>query len=227
MPRLVVLQHVPFEGPGRIGEYAAAHGWSVEPHLVPRDGLPADAGDALLVMGGPMSVNDADPWIAAERAFIARHVRAGTPYLGICLGSQFLAAALGGRIAPGPGPEIGLHGLALTPEGRHDPLLAHVPDHFGAFEWHGEAIAEVPPGALVLASSAKFPTQLIRWGDRAYGFLFHWELSPEGVAALCEHCAADVARAGRTIADLTAEAAHLASGHALLDRFLAGWLRTG
>lgn len=224
MPRLVCLQHVPFEGPGRIGAFALTQGWTLETRLVPRDGLPSDAGDALLVMGGPMSVNDADAWISAERDFIARHVRNGTPYLGICLGSQFLAVALGGRVAPGPAPEIGLHELALTTGGRHDPGLAHVPDRFDAFEWHGEAIAEPPPGAVTLAASALFPVQAFRWGARAYGFLFHWELEARGVDALCEHCADDATRAGRALADVRAEAARLPAGHALLDGFLRNWM---
>lgn len=227
MPRLVCLQHVPFEGPGRIGSFAEAQGWRLEKHLVPSDGLPGDAGDALLVMGGPMSVNDSNAWISAERLFIAQHVRAGTPYLGICLGSQFLASALGGRVAPGPAPEIGLHALALTNEGRRDPNFAHVPDRFGAFEWHGEAIAEPPPDAVVLAASDLFPVQAFRWGARAYGFLFHWELEARGVEALCEHCADDVARAGRAPADVRAEIARLPAGHALLDEFLRNWLARG
>jgi GMP synthase-like glutamine amidotransferase len=227
VPRLVCLQHVPFEGPGRLGAFAVVHGWTLETHLVPCDGLPGDAGDALLVMGGPMSVNDADAWISAERHFIARHVRAGTPYLGICLGSQFLASALGGRVAPGPAPEIGLHELAMTADGRRDPNLSHVPDRFGAFEWHGEAIAETPPGAVVLASSDLFPVQAFRWGARAYGFLFHWELDAGGVEALCGHCAEDVVRAGRSVADVRAETAQLPAGHALLDGFLRNWLGRG
>src|SRR3990167_8989867 len=93
--RAVCLKHVPFEGPGAFAISLANHGYSLDYCLVPNDGLPPDPGDLLIIMGGPMSVNDPDPWIAEETAFIRSALLAGTPVIGVCLGSQFMAKALG------------------------------------------------------------------------------------------------------------------------------------
>jgi GMP synthase (glutamine-hydrolysing) len=205
MKRAVCLQHVPFEGPGCLEPALGEAGFSVERRLVPAEGLPADAGDALLVMGGPMSVNDPDPWIRAELEFIRRAVAAGTPYLGICLGAQFLARALGGRVGAGAEPEIGMTPIRLTPAAADDPLFRDLPLLAEVFEWHGEGI-EPPTGAVVLASSSLFPVQAFRIGRAAYGLLFHLELDSAGVSALCAHGRGDLARAGRTAAAVSEQA---------------------
>jgi GMP synthase (glutamine-hydrolysing) len=97
----VCLEHVPFEGPGAFAASLTKQGVSLERYLVPRDGLPNEAGDLLLVMGGPMSVNDPDPWLAEETDIIRSTMLAGTPVLGVCLGSQFMAKALGAAIRQG------------------------------------------------------------------------------------------------------------------------------
>ena len=96
--RAVCLKHVPFEGPGALATALTARGVSLDPYLVPKDGLPKDAGELLIVMGGPMSVNDLDPWIAEETAFIRSALLAGKPVIGVCLGSQFMAKALGATV---------------------------------------------------------------------------------------------------------------------------------
>ena len=148
-----------------------------------------------------MSVNDPDPWIADELRFIRRSVEAGVPFLGICLGSQLLAKAMGGRVYKGPGTEIGLTRIGLTDAGRADPLFANAPAPLDVFEWHGEGI-EAPPGATVLASSKLFPVQAFRCGPRALGLLFHAELEASGIRALCEKCPEDAAKAGLTPAGI-------------------------
>ena len=112
--RAICLQHVSFEGPGAFASALMKHGISIECHLVPKNGLPQDDGDLLIVMGGPMSVNDPDPWIAEETAFIRSALLAGKPVLGICLGSQFMAKALGATIRPGQALEIGMTPIYLT-----------------------------------------------------------------------------------------------------------------
>ena len=204
MRHILCLQHVPFEGPGYFEKAYEEYGCTVERRLVPAEGLPASAPDVLLVMGGPMSVNDADPWIEQETAFIREQVARGVPYLGICLGSQFLAKAIGGAVRPGPAPELGMTPIRTTEAARHDPLFAHLPGTFPVFEWHGEGI-QLPDGAITLAQSPLYPVQAFRYGRTAYGLLFHLEVEAAGVDALCRHAPEDLERAGRTRAEVEAE----------------------
>ncbi len=210
MRRVTCLQHVPFEGPGCLASAFTAGGWAVDPVLVPRDGVPEQEADILLVMGGPMSVNDSDPWIAAETAFIRHHLASGRPYLGICLGSQFLAKAAGGRVAPGPCVEIGPTPIHTLPGAAQDPLFRAFPDRLDVIEWHDEGI-HLADDAIPLAASAAFPVQAFRAGRAAYGLLFHLELEEAGLQALCRECPSDLRRAG-TSADSLLRAArpHLA-----------------
>jgi len=197
MKQIVCLQHVPFEGPGYFAKAFAECGCRLETRLVPRDGLPPHPPDALLVMGGPISVNDNERWITEETDYIREHVARGLPYLGICLGSQFLARAVEGTVRPGPAPEIGMAPIHLTEAARHDPLFAHFPERFPAFAWHGEGI-ELPDGAISLAASPLYPVQAFRHGRAAYGLLFHLEIEAAGVDALCRHAVSDLERADRT-----------------------------
>ena len=134
--RAVCLQHVPFEGPGAFATALAARRVSLDRYLVPRDGLPTDAGDLLIVMGGPMSVNDSDSWIAEETAFIRAALRSGQPVLGVCLGSQFMAKALGATVKPGTALEIGKTHIQLTEEGKHDPVFGSFPEALSRSEEH-------------------------------------------------------------------------------------------
>ncbi len=223
--RAVCLQHVPFEGPGVFARHLNARDVTVEEFLVPRDGVPQDPGDLLIVMGGPMSVNDPDPWIAEETAFIRAAMQAEKPVLGICLGSQFMAKALGAPVRPGRAVEIGMTPIRLTENGKKDPVFGRFPDTFDVFEWHGE-VFDLPAGCVALAGSAASPVQAFRYGDRAYGLLFHLEMERNGIDALCRECPQDVARAGLQPAALLAQALpHLPRLHAragsLLDHLLA------
>lgn len=220
MKRVLCLQHVPFEGPGYFQKAFEEFGCTVETRLVPRDGLPTSALDALLVMGGPMSVNDADPWLAAELEFIREQVARGVPFLGVCLGSQLLAKATGGTVQPGPAPELGMISVRLTPEAAHDPLFSHFPPQTEVFAWHGEGM-DLPDGAIPLAGSALYPVQAFRYGRAAYGLLFHLEIEAAGVDALCRHCTGDLERAGRTRADIERDVyPHLSRLNELAQRLI-------
>src|SRR5574341_195735 len=128
--RAVCLKHIPFEGPGAFATALTNRGVSLERYQVPKDGLPTDAGDLLLVMGGPMSVNDPDLWIAEETDFIRCAMLAGTPVLGICLGSQFMAKALGAVVRPGKAVEIGMTPIRLTADAQCDPVFSKMPESF-------------------------------------------------------------------------------------------------
>src|SRR5574337_906318 len=133
MPKAVCLQHVPFEGPGNFAKALARQGVGLQYSLVPKDGLPYDAGELLIVMGGPMSVNDTDKWIAEETAFIRSALLAGTPMIGVCLGSQFMAKALGATVRSGKALEIGMTPVRLTDAGKQDPVFRSCPETFDVF----------------------------------------------------------------------------------------------
>jgi len=219
--RAICLQHVPFEGPGAFASALMKHSISIECHLVPKNGLPQDAGDLLIVMGGPMSVNDPDPWIAEETAFIRSALLAGKPVLGICLGSQFMAKALGATIGPGQALEIGMTPIYLTHEGKQDPFFATCPKTFDVFEWHGE-IFDPPKDCVPLAGSDVAPLQAFRYGSRAYGLLFHLEMEESGVESLCRECAQDLTKARLTAQQVRADAfPHLQQLHQVADRLVA------
>ena len=215
MKQALCLQHVPFEGPGVFERALEHHGYSLARRLVPREGLPENPGDFLLVMGGPMSANDPDGWIRDEIRFIRRAVDEGVPCLGICLGSQLIARALGGCVYKGPGPEIGMTRIELTDGGRKDPAFLEAELPLTVFEWHGEGV-RLPPDARVLASSALFPVQAFRVGARAMGLLFHLEITEDGIRALCGKCPEDVGRSGHEAdAILRGARPHLSALHAL------------
>jgi GMP synthase (glutamine-hydrolysing) len=219
--RAVCLQHVPFEGPGAFATALTIRGVSLKCHLVPKDGLPKHPGDLLIVMGGPMSVNDPDGWIAEETTFIRSALHAGKPVIGVCLGSQFMAKALGATVRPGKALEIGMTSIQLTPEAKQDPVFKTLPESFDVFEWHGE-VFDLPKGCIALAGSDVAPLQAFRYGTKAYGLMFHLEMEHDGIDSLCRECAPDLIRARLTALDVKAASAfHLPQLHQIADRLIA------
>ena len=187
--RVHVLQHVPFEGPGRIAAWLAARSAEVTTtRLFEADAAlpPAGAFDVLIVLGGPMSANDeaALPWLRQEKRLVAAAILSGKAVLGICLGAQLMAAALGARVYPAQHNEIGwfpVQGCAPQDGSFAFPAAAEV------FHWHGETF-DLPDGAVHLARSAACLHQAFQIGQRAIGLQFHLETTPESVAALLTHC---------------------------------------
>ena len=184
---ILVFQHLAIEHPGSFRDLWADRGASL--HTVELDEgqaiPPLDGFDLMAVMGGPMDVweEDLHPWLAAEKAAIRRWVRElDKPYLGICLGHQLLAAALGGTVAPMGKPEVGLANVSLTGAGREDALLVGLDPTLEAFHWHGAEVARPPDGATVLAGNAACPVQAMRIGRHAYGIQFHVEIIATTVA---------------------------------------------
>jgi GMP synthase-like glutamine amidotransferase len=172
--RLIVLQH---EQETRLGAFRhlldAAHA-DYEVVTTASAPLPsADRFDGALVLGG--SLNAYDPRLLETRRWIRNNVLRGLPFLGVCLGSQLLASALGGVVAPLPAPEVGLHDVILTEDARRDQLFADLPDRFPVFGWHEDSFS-LPPGAIPLAGSPACTHQAFRFGDAAYGLQFHPEL---------------------------------------------------
>lgn len=222
----VCLQHVPFEGLGAFATALTKRGVSVEHILVPTDGLPKDAGDLLIIMGGPMSVNDPDPWIAEETTFIRSALLANKPVIGVCLGSQFMAKALGAPIQSGKALEIGMTSVRLTEEGRKDPVFAGCHEAFDVFEWHGE-VFDLPNGCVPLVGSDIAPLQAFRYGNRAYGLLFHLEMEEAGIDSLCRECAVDLTKVQLTAQQVKRVALpHLPQGHQTADRLIGHLLQS-
>ena len=218
--RAVCLKHVPFEGPGAFATALTARGVSLERYLVPQDGLPKDAGDLLIVMGGPMSVNDSDQWIAEETSFIRSALHAGTPVIGVCLGSQFMAKSLGATIHHGKALEIGITPIRLTPEAKQDPVFDILPETFDVFEWHGE-VFDLPKDCVSLAGSDIAPLQAFRYGTRAYGLLFHLEMEESGIDSLSRECTPDLTKVRLTAQQVKASALpHLPQLHRIADRLI-------
>lgn len=225
MPHAICLQHVSFEGPGAFATALRSRGVHLDSYLVPQAGLPQDAGDLLIVMGGPMSVNDSDRWIAEETTFIRSALLAGKPVVGVCLGSQFMAKALGATVRAGKALEIGMTPINLTPEAKQDPVFSTLPDSFDVFEWHGE-IFDLPQNCIPLAASAIAPYQAFRFGALAYGLLFHLEMEEQGLDALCRDCAPDLTSARLTAsAVISAALPKLPHLHRIADRLIGHLLQ--
>ena len=179
-PDVLVLQHIACEPPGVYEDVLLERGATIERvELDEGERLPERRDfDAVIAMGGPMSVNDeADhPWLADEKRFIAESVGSGTPFWGVCLGVQLLAASLGARVYAGPEPEVGLLPVEITAAGRDDPVFADAPDGLVTLQWHGDTF-ELPDGAVRLASSPAYENQAFRVRN-AYGVQFHLEVTP-------------------------------------------------
>jgi len=179
---VLVLQHIACEPPGEYEDVLRERGATL--HRVELDeGEPLPDWrefDAIVAMGGPMSVGDEDdhPWLVDEKRAIGEAVRAGVPYWGVCLGVQLLAASLGARVFAGPQPEVGVLPVTLTDAALADPVFASLPPELVTFQWHGDTF-ELPDGAVLLASSPAYLAQAFRFGKRAYGVQFHLELTSD------------------------------------------------
>lgn len=174
-----MAQHAPHEGPGLLADVLDAAG--VDSRVVRLDRgdplpPPAELG-GVVVMGGAMGVHDTDefPWLDTERRWIAETVTSGVPVLGVCLGAQLLAAALGASVTTGPTPEIGVGEVELTAEGRADPVLGPEGHRVPVIHWHGDTF-EIPDGAVHLATGDHYVNQAFRIGRLVYGLQFHIEV---------------------------------------------------
>lgn len=185
MKTIHILQHVDYEGPGRITAWAESREVSLISHLVP-NGI-ADSvfdGDALMVMGGPMGVNDTTeyPWLKPELEFIRNFMATGKPVLGICLGAQLIAAACGARVYPNSEKELGWGPVTRAPKATSHPLLSHWPETIQVFHWHGDTF-DLPADATLLGHSVACPHQGFALG-RCLALQFHIELGVEEIRTL-------------------------------------------
>jgi GMP synthase-like glutamine amidotransferase len=217
----VVLQHVAHEEAGAIGEVLIAAGQVVSVVRVDRgDPVPGPAEVAdmagLVVMGGPMGVHDdeAHPWLAHERDLIAAAVAAARPVLGVCLGAQQLAVALGGEVTTGPEPEVGIGEVRLTRQAEDDAVFGPVGFTLPCMHWHGDTFS-LPAGSVLLARSELYPHQAFRHGERAYGLQFHVEITPAVAARWRPHLPPGVSMPAVDVAHINAV------GRGLIERFVA------
>jgi len=184
-PRLLVFQHLDVEHPGIFREFLAADGipWDVV-ELDRGDSIPdLGAYDGLWVMGGPMDVWEevAFPWLVAEKSAIRNAVLdLELPFLGICLGHQLLAAAIGGEVHKGVS-EVGVMPVALTSAGQRSPYLRGMPAELECLQWHGAEVTVPPSGALVLARSLACAVQAMSVGGKAFSAQFHVEVTASTV----------------------------------------------
>ncbi|MCM8812121.1 MAG: gamma-glutamyl-gamma-aminobutyrate hydrolase family protein [Candidatus Omnitrophica bacterium] len=188
--KMWVLQHAAPETLGTIASALRAAGHSYE-YVRTFEGAPVpknmEGADGLIVMGGPMGVYDHSryPYLKDEMRLIETALKEKKPVLGTCLGSQLLAAVLGAPVTKGKKKEIGWHPVTLRKAAASDPLWKGVPPSFMGFHWHGD-IFELPKGAVSLASSLTTEHQAFRWGENAYGLLFHMEVTEPMIRQMTE-----------------------------------------
>lgn len=194
-----ILEHAPFENPGNIIDWANQHHATVSYTRLynsePFAEIPPF--DLLIIMGGPMQISDENlyPWIKNEKKFIRKTIASGKKVLGICLGAQFLAHALGGRVFRNNVKEIGWFPLKKITQSQHPLLEKFPPSPLPAFHWHSDTF-DLPRGAIRLFESEATVNQGFIFNDRIIALQFHWEVKPDNIRLLLKHNADDLGPGG-------------------------------
>jgi GMP synthase (glutamine-hydrolysing) len=181
MEEVLVFQHDPFEDLGFFAQVLEKERASYRTLRLFHGEMPgADLQHiaALIILGGPMGIDDEEkfPFLRWEKKIIRAALDESVPILGVCLGAQLIAGALGSRVYPGPVSEIGWSPISITPHGQVDSLLGYLPENATVFQWHSDGF-DLPPGAVCLASSRHYGTQAFRLGKSIYGLQFHLEVT--------------------------------------------------
>lgn len=180
MPKILVCQHVPYELLGTLDPLFRNSRFRIKYNNFSRhpDSIPKiDTYDGLVVLGGPMNVDETDkyPHLAYEVDLIRETIHQKKPVLGICLGAQLTAKALGAKVKKNKVKEIGWYKINLTNDGKNDAVIAPVKKLSKIFQWHGDTF-DIPDGATHLASSPDCANQAFKYKDFVYGFQFHLEV---------------------------------------------------
>ncbi|MEM7601301.1 MAG: type 1 glutamine amidotransferase [Verrucomicrobiota bacterium] len=228
--KIACLQNFAPEGPARIADWAVESGHELHLFLAPEGPvIPSDSYDAFVIMGGPMSANDAldNPDVAFALDQVREFIDSGKPVLGICLGAQMIALAIGGEVAPGPQSEIGWFPVFRTEETDH--FLDELPEETTIFHWHGEQIL-LPPGARLLASSRICPVQAFQYGDKCLGLQCHLEVNELSLTDFLRVFADEVEEGGPTVQTsmemIEGFATHGDKCEGLLFRMLDRWIES-
>lgn len=229
MPTAIAIRHVAFEDLGTLAAPLARRGYAVSYRDAAIDDLAAPdlaAADLVVVLGGPIGAYDGElyPFLNDELRLIERRLGAHRPVLGLCLGSQLMASALGARVYPGTGKEIGWAPIALTEAGRASPL-APLGKGAPVLHWHGDTF-DLPRGAVHLASTERYRHQAFAWARHGLALQFHIEAAAAGLERWYIGHACEIAGTpGLSLPVLRGESEHWAPPLApLAQRCLEGWL---
>lgn len=196
---ILCLKQVPFEGPASIAKWASGHGHSLTECEVFRGGpLPAPGSfDCLLIMGGPMNIHEeaTHPWLAAEKRLIHAAIADGKIVVGICLGAQLIADALGAPVTRAAHPEIGWFPIRRA---RNAPEWLDLPDELRVFHWHGDTFA-LPDGAAPLAESDGCAQQGFLYDDRVLAWQCHLETTADSLGSLASACGDEIGKGPYTL----------------------------
>jgi GMP synthase (glutamine-hydrolysing) len=189
--RIHYFQHVPFEGLGIIQPWAELRGHTLNVTQFFRGDKPPKIEDIdwLIIMGGSMGVYDEKihTWLGEEKKFIAQAIQQQRTVLGICLGAQLIASALGAKVYSNAEKEIGWYPIQLTADGKKSKFFQNFPGHFTAFHWHGDTF-DLPKGARWLAESEACKHQAFSLSNNVLGLQFHLEVARENVVLLIKNC---------------------------------------
>ncbi|MCL5029803.1 MAG: type 1 glutamine amidotransferase [Bacteroidetes bacterium] len=187
--RIHILQHERFEGPGYIEVWAKENNHEITfTKFYEQVKLPGiNDFDMLIIMGGPMGIYDEDkfPWLTSEKIFIKNVIDSGKLVLGICLGSQLIAASLGAKVYPNKFKEIGWFDIKLTENAKNNLLFTSFPQQTKVFQWHGDTF-DLPEGALLLAESEACKNQAFVYKEKVFALQFHCEVTENSLQEMLE-----------------------------------------